>query len=66
MGIGNGRLFSFVGGNGGSKYVSSISRSGFIGIFILSNLNSNLNFDGKGIYLIFNVGDIIFISDLNL
>ncbi|KAE9590928.1 hypothetical protein Lalb_Chr20g0112781 [Lupinus albus] len=26
---------------------------------------ANSNFDGKGTYLIFNVGDAIFISDLN-
>lgn len=66
LSVGNGRVFSFVGGNGTSKYVIGISRNGFIGFFSLSNSNNNLNFDGKGtIYLLFNVGDIIFISDLN-
>ncbi|KAJ8421551.1 hypothetical protein Cgig2_001659 [Carnegiea gigantea] len=65
LGAGNGRALSFSGGNGGSKYSSGATRNGTVGTTSLSNLNSNPNFDGKGTYLIFNVGDTIFISDLN-
>ncbi|XVE61724.1 hypothetical protein DITRI_Ditri06bG0062700 [Diplodiscus trichospermus] len=66
LGSGNGsRALSFVGGNGGSKSVSSTSRIGSLGASSLSNSMTNTNFDGKGTYLIFNVGDAIFISDLN-
>ncbi|KAL2933181.1 putative catabolite repression protein creC [Bienertia sinuspersici] len=64
LGAGNGRALSFVGGNGGSKYAGT-TRNGSIGSSSLNSSNNNLNFDGKGTYLIFNVGDTIFISDLN-
>ncbi|XP_062117220.1 uncharacterized protein LOC133831067 [Humulus lupulus] len=65
LGGGNGsRALSFVGGNGGSKSVSA-SRVGSLGASSSTNLASTSNFDGKGTYLIFNVGDAIFISDLN-
>lgn len=67
LGGGNGsRALSFVGGNGGSKSISgSNGRVGSLGASSSSNLMSNSNFDGKGTYLVFNVGDAIFISDLN-
>ncbi|EEF42960.1 nucleotide binding protein, putative [Ricinus communis] len=66
LGAGNGsRALSFVGGNGGSKSVSGSSRIGSLGASSSSNSMINPNFDGKGTYLIFNVGDAIFISDLN-
>ncbi|CAI9098039.1 OLC1v1034591C1 [Oldenlandia corymbosa var. corymbosa] len=71
LGGGNGsRALSFVGGNGGSKMVSgnsssTSSRIGAIGPSSSSSVLSNSNFDGKGTYLVFNVGDAIFISDLN-
>ncbi|GAB4856714.1 hypothetical protein Ancab_014629 [Ancistrocladus abbreviatus] len=66
LGSGNGRALSFVGGNGGSKYVNGgTSRLGSMGASSSSSLPSTLNFDGKGAYIIFNVGDAIFISDLN-
>lgn len=66
LGAGNGsRALSFVGGNGGSKSVSGSSRIGSLGASSSSNSLINTNFDGKGTYLIFNVGDAIFISDLN-
>ncbi|KAK6244736.1 hypothetical protein QUC31_011145 [Theobroma cacao] len=66
LGSGNGsRALGFVGGNGGSKSISSTSRMGSLGASSLSNSMTNTNFDGKGTYLIFNVGDAIFISDLN-
>lgn len=67
LGGGNGsKSLSFVGGNGGSKSVSGMSgRAGSFGVTSSNNSGSIPNFDGKGTYLIFNVGDTIFISDLN-
>ncbi|KAG4970524.1 hypothetical protein JHK84_036619 [Glycine max] len=64
-GSNGGRSLSFVGGNGTSKNLGGNSRIGSIGASSSSNATSNSNFDGKGTYLIFNVGDAIFISDLN-
>ncbi|ESQ45147.1 hypothetical protein EUTSA_v10010255mg [Eutrema salsugineum] len=67
LGTGNGnRSLSFVGGNGGGKSASTSSR--ISGSFVASNSSTsmtNTNFDGKGTYLVFNVGDAIFICDLN-
>ncbi|XP_057513997.1 uncharacterized protein LOC130795777 [Actinidia eriantha] len=67
LGGGNGsRALSFVGGNGGSKSVSGTSnRVGSLGASSSSSSIGSSNFDGRGTYLIFNVGDTIFISDLN-
>lgn len=66
LGGGNGsRALSFVGGNGSSKNVGLNSRIGSVGASSSSNMMANSNFDGKGTYLIFNVGDAIFVSDLN-
>lgn len=67
LGGGNGsRALSFVGGNGGSKPVgSSSTRIGSLGASSSNNVVGNPNFDGKGAYLVFNVGDAIFVSDLN-
>ncbi|KAL2481431.1 Transducin/WD40 repeat-like superfamily protein [Abeliophyllum distichum] len=67
LGGGNGsRALSFVGGNGGNKSVSGASsRIGSLGASSSNNVVGNSNFDGKGTYLVFNVGDAIFISDLN-
>ncbi|CAL2267754.1 unnamed protein product [Prunus armeniaca] len=66
LGGGNGsRALSFVGGNGGSKSVSASSRVGSLVASSSSSSTSTSNFDGKGTFLIFNVGDAIFISDLN-
>ncbi|KAL0409901.1 UNVERIFIED_CONTAM: putative catabolite repression protein creC [Sesamum latifolium] len=67
LGGGNGsRALSFVGGNGGSKPMSgSTTRIGSLGASSTSNMVGNPNFDGKGTYLVFNVGDAIFMSDLN-
>ncbi|XP_061374234.1 uncharacterized protein LOC133316494 [Gastrolobium bilobum] len=59
------RALSFVGGNGSSKNFAGNTRIGSIGASSSSNSMANSNFDGKGTYLIFNVGDAIFISDLN-
>ncbi|KAK7279360.1 hypothetical protein RJT34_24409 [Clitoria ternatea] len=59
------RALSFVGGNGSSKNLGGNSRIGSISASSSSNSMANSNFDGKGTYLIFNVGDGIFISDLN-
>lgn len=66
LGTGNGsRTLGFGGGNGGSKSISSSSRIGSLGASSSSTSMTNTNFDGKGTYIIFNVGDAIFISDLN-
>lgn len=67
LGGGNGsRALSFVGGNGGSKPVgSSSTRVGSLAASSSNNVVGNPNFDGKGTYLVFNVGDAIFVSDLN-
>ncbi|XP_068317645.1 probable catabolite repression protein creC [Pyrus communis] len=66
LGGGNGtRALSFVAGNGGGKSVSASSRVGSLVASSSSTSTSTSNFDGKGNYLIFNVGDAIFISDLN-
>ncbi|TXG58516.1 hypothetical protein EZV62_016345 [Acer yangbiense] len=66
LGAGNGsRALGFVGGNGGSKSLSGSSRIGSLGASSSSSSMINTNFDGKGTYIIFNVGDAIFISDLN-
>ncbi|KAL4605398.1 hypothetical protein ACB092_09G025500 [Castanea dentata] len=59
------RALSFVGGNGGSKINGGNSRIGSLGSSSSSNSMGSSNFDGKGSYLVFNVGDAIFISDLN-
>ncbi|XP_024187271.1 dystrophia myotonica WD repeat-containing protein [Rosa chinensis] len=65
LGASNGSRLSFVAGNGASKSVSASSRVGSLVASSSSNSTSTSNFDGKGSYLIFNVGDAIFISDLN-
>ncbi|CAA0830468.1 Transducin/WD40 repeat-like superfamily protein [Striga hermonthica] len=67
LGGGNGsKALSFVGGNGGSKPSTSNSpRIGSLGASSSNNMAGNMNFDVKGTYLIFNVGDAIFLSDLN-
>ncbi|KAM7263298.1 hypothetical protein ACFE04_000981 [Oxalis oulophora] len=66
LGSGNGsRALSFVGGNGGSKNLSGSTRIGSLGASSSTSLLSTTNYDGKGTYLIFNVSDAIFISDLN-
>lgn len=61
------RALSFVGGNGVSKAALGNGRIG--GSFGSSNgfggSSVAANYDGKGTYLIFNVGDTLFISDLN-
>ncbi|KAJ6750123.1 hypothetical protein OIU85_000728 [Salix viminalis] len=67
LGTSNGsRGLSFAGGECSSSSSSSgSSRIGSLGTSSSSNSMINSNFDGKGTYLIFNVGDAIFISDLN-
>ncbi|XP_056865467.1 uncharacterized protein LOC108848491 isoform X2 [Raphanus sativus] len=68
LGTGNGnRALSFVGGNGGGKGVSTSSRisGSFAASSSSTSMMTNTNFDGKGTYLVFNVGDAIFICDLN-
>ncbi|GLT62499.1 hypothetical protein SLA2020_351350 [Shorea laevis] len=66
VGGGNGgRALSFVGGNGTSKAANGTSRSSSLAGSNGSHSMLNSNYDGKGTYLIFNVGDTLFISDLN-
>ncbi|XP_043696701.1 WD repeat-containing protein 20-like isoform X2 [Telopea speciosissima] len=66
LGGGNGsRALSFVGGNGSSKNLSGSSRIGSLGSSSTSSSPILSNYDGKGTYLIFNVGDTLFISDFN-
>lgn len=66
LGGGNGsRALSFVGGNGTSKTVAGSSKIGSLGGLSSSSSPLSSNYDGKGSYLIFNVGDTVFISDLN-
>ncbi|GAB2285095.1 hypothetical protein Dimus_019549 [Dionaea muscipula] len=60
-----GRSLSVVGGNGTAKAISGASRNVSIGNSVNSCSLPSSNFDGKGTYLIFNVGDTIYISDLN-
>ncbi|MFS7907394.1 hypothetical protein Hanom_Chr01g00070851 [Helianthus anomalus] len=66
---GNGsRMLGFVGGNGtGSKINGGASKSGHVGGLSngsSSTIGSNTS-DGKGTYLIFNVGDTLYITELN-
>ncbi|KAF8397669.1 hypothetical protein HHK36_016590 [Tetracentron sinense] len=66
LGAGNGsRALSFVGGNGASKSVAGASRIGSLGASSTNNSPAISNYDGKGTFLIFNVGDTIFVSDFN-
>ncbi|KAM7496712.1 hypothetical protein LguiA_021126 [Lonicera macranthoides] len=66
LGSGNGgRVLSFVGGNGTSKTNGGASRNGLTGGLNGFNSAVNSNCDGKGTYLIFNVGDTLYISELN-
>lgn len=69
LGGGNrGRALSFVGGNGVGKVVSGGSRiGGSLGSSTAgsSSSPSTSNYDVRGTYLIFNVGDTLFISDFN-
>ncbi|EPS61956.1 hypothetical protein M569_12837, partial [Genlisea aurea] len=67
LGTANGsRTLSFVGGNNGNKPTTGNgARLGSLGSSTSSSVVANPNFDGRGTYLVFNVGDAIFISDLN-
>ncbi|KAG7036873.1 creC [Cucurbita argyrosperma subsp. argyrosperma] len=66
VGGGNGvRAIGFAGGNGSGKAINGTSRSGSLAGSNGSHSILNPNYDGKGTYLIFNVGDTIFIGDLN-
>ena len=60
------RTLGFVSGNGGSKASSGTTKFGLSGISNAANGYTNTsNYDENGTYLVFNVGDAIFISDLN-
>lgn len=63
---GNGsRALSFVGGSTSSKAVAGNFRTNSLGVSGLNNSSAPSNYEGKGTYLVFNVGDTIFISDFN-
>ncbi|KNA07403.1 hypothetical protein SOVF_172230 isoform A [Spinacia oleracea] len=60
-----GRALSFVGVNGANKAVAAATKTASLGA---SSNGGNLpitNFYGKGMYIIYNVGDTLYISDLN-
>ncbi|KAF5937782.1 hypothetical protein HYC85_025288 [Camellia sinensis] len=61
LGSGNGSR----GLNGMSKANGGASRNGSMGGLNGSNSMLNSNFDGKGTYLLFNVGDTLYVGDLN-
>lgn len=66
LGGGNGsRALSFAGGSTSSKAVTGNIRSNSLSISGLNGSSAPSNYDGKGTYLIFNVGDTLFISDFN-
>lgn len=72
LGSGNGsRGLGFVGGNGTSKANGGAGRSssgnpfGGLNGSTTSPVMINSNFDGKGMFLLFNVGDTLYVSDLN-
>lgn len=68
MGAGNGnRSSNFVGGNGISRVVGGNGRfsGGLVGCSQGGGCPpSSVNYDVNGSYLVFNVADMIFISDL--
>ncbi|XP_076947033.1 uncharacterized protein LOC143618837 [Bidens hawaiensis] len=64
LGGNGGKTLGFVGGNGGSKS-SGTTKLGLSSTSNSYNYKNNLNFDAKGTYLVFNVGDAIFISNLS-
>ena len=62
------RGLNLVGGNGVGKATAASPRvGGSLGSSIVGSNSapSTSNYDGKGTYLIFNVGDTLFISDFN-
>jgi len=67
LGGGNGsRALNFGGGNGTSKTIAgSKIGSSVHGPSSTTNGPTTSNYDGEGTYLIFNVGDTLFISDFN-
>ena len=69
LGTGNGsKALSFGGGNGANRAVAGSSRIGGGGLGTSTGLGGSqgaTNYDGKGIYIVFNTADTLFISDLN-
>lgn len=60
-----GRALSFVGVNGANKALSATTKTASIGNSSNGSSMPNTNFDGKGMYIITNVGDTLYFSDLN-
>ncbi|KAJ0670947.1 putative transcription factor WD40-like family [Helianthus annuus] len=65
LGGNSSKTLGFVGGNGGSKSLSGTTKLGLSSTSHSNSYTGNSNFDAKGTYLVFNVGDAIFISDLS-
>uniref|UniRef100_A0A803N317 Uncharacterized protein n=1 Tax=Chenopodium quinoa TaxID=63459 RepID=A0A803N317_CHEQI len=60
-----GRALSFVGVNGANKAVAAAMKTATLGSSSNGSSLPITNFDGKGMYIIYNVGDTLYISDLN-
>ncbi|XP_021746252.1 WD repeat-containing protein 20-like [Chenopodium quinoa] len=60
-----GRALSFVGGNGANKAVAAATKTATFGSSSNGSSSPITSFDGKGMYIIYNVGDTLYISDLN-
>ncbi|KMT02083.1 hypothetical protein BVRB_9g208120 [Beta vulgaris subsp. vulgaris] len=60
-----GRALSFVGVNGVNKSAAAATKTASLGSSSNANNAPITNFDGKGMYMIFNVGDTLYISDVN-
>lgn len=66
LGTSNGaRALSFAGGSGVDRVIAATSRTASMSSSSNGSHFPVTNFDGKGMYLVFNVGDTIYISDLN-
>lgn len=65
LGAGTGsRALGFVGGNGLSKLSGGSKSSSSVNHPTATAIPTNSGFDGEGTYLIFNVSDTLFISDV--
>ncbi|ONI00633.1 hypothetical protein PRUPE_6G099500 [Prunus persica] len=65
LGGNGGKALSFVGGGGYSKTSNGSSRSSHFGGSNGTHYTNSSSHGGKGFFLVFNVGDTVYISDLN-
>ncbi|CAB4313095.1 unnamed protein product [Prunus armeniaca] len=65
LGGNGGKALSFVGGSGYSKTSNGSSRSSHFGGSNGTHYTNSSSHCGKGFFLVFNVGDTVYISDLN-